>query len=74
MNKETAYISIPKRPTIVLSIGDKFEHIDGRVNDNIEIYKIDETDNATYIYTMSENEKDYTYGAKTFLGLYKKIK
>ena len=59
----------------MIQVGDTFKSKDGRVNNIYVVTKVDETDNATYIYVADVNSKDDTtaYGSKVFKTLYEPL-
>ena len=58
----------------MIQVGDTFKSKDKRVSNIYVVTKVDETDNATYIYVENVESKEVkAYGKKTFTSLYEPI-
>lgn len=67
MKVNKTYISIPKKPTFEVNVGDEFDGKDGVY----EIVDIDVTENATYITVSDKSGKETAYGSKVFMEKFK---
>ena len=74
MKVNEATIVMTKVKPFDVSVGQEYKSADRKASGVFTVTDIDVNDSATYISVVDENDKNTTYGSKTFYTMYKPIK